>query len=134
MKTGLLVTLGIVGVIVLGFGAWGASVLLSNITGAGGAIKQKNSTTNRVSQQAYFEDMAANYDGYAIKIRLAEKALDTATGIDHQIRAVELEGLMQQCVDNAQEFNAASRKYLARDWKSAGLPARLDPSICEGNS
>lgn len=135
MKTGLLVTLSIIGVIVLGFGVWGASVLLSNITGAGGAIQKRNSTGNRIEQQARFEDLAANFDGYIIKIRVAEKAVrDAPDKTIQSLRAVELEGLKQECIDDAQEFNAASRKYLARDWKSAGLPASLDATICEGNS
>lgn len=135
MKQGLgtaaLVTLGIIGVIVVGFGIWGASVLLSNVTGAGNAIKQKNSATNRVSQQAYFEDMAANFPGFILKIKTAKATLSSdGTAEQRQVDRTNLEGLQQQCIDNAQEFNAASRKYLARDWKSAGLPATLNAQEC----
>lgn len=111
---------------------WGGSVLLSNVTGAGGAIKRHNSTNNRISQQAYFEDLAANHPGYVAKIKIAKAAVASASGdaVNLPLRKTELEGLQQQCIDNAQEFNAASRKYLARDWKSAGLPSNIDPSEC----
>lgn len=134
-KTGLgaagLVTLAVIFVCVLGFGIWGASVLLSNVTGAGNAIKTKNSSVNRIGQQAYFEDLAANHPGYVAKIKVARQTLSSdGTAQQRQIDRTNLEGLQQQCIDNAQEFNAASRKYLARDWKSAGLPATLDPSEC----
>lgn len=121
-----------VAIILLIAGAvWGGSVLLSDVLGSGNAIKQKNSATNRIEQQAHFEDLAAEYDGYLVKIKLSKAALAGAsTTLDKQIARTNLQGISQACVDDAQEFNAASRKYLARDWKSAGLPATLDANAC----
>lgn len=122
---GTVLVLALVGAI------WGGSVLLSNITGSGNAIKQNQSAGNRIEQQAHFEDLAAEFDGYTSKITLAKKAVTQAkTQIDKQIADTNLQGIQQACIDTAQEFNAASRKYLARDWKSAGLPATLDRAAC----
>lgn len=135
-KTGMsaagLVTLAVIFICVLGFGIWGATVLLSNVTGSGNAIKQKNSAVNRIGQQEQFEQLAADYDGYIAKIATAKKAvLDAqADPVALPLRQTELEGLEQQCIDAAQQFNANSRKYTARQWKSAGLPARLNPLDC----
>lgn len=122
---------GVVLVLLIVGAIWGGSVLLSNITGSGNAIKQNQSAGNRIEQQAHFEDLAAEFDGYTSKITLAKQGVkDASTTIDKQIAATNLQGIQQACIDTAQEFNAASRKYLARDWKSAGLPATLDRSVC----
>lgn len=123
--------LGLLGSIVVIAGIWAASVALSGVTGSGGAIKRNNSTGNRIEQQANYEDLATGYDGYLQKIKLAQTALKVAnTPLDKQIAETNLEGVQQTCIDTAQEFNADSQKYLARDWKSAGLPATLDASAC----
>lgn len=115
----------------LGFGGWAFGIWFSGPKGAGEAIKQNNSKVNRIGQQEQFEQLAADYDGFVVKIKAGKAAVASAvTETDKQLRATELVGLRQVCVDAAQQFNANSRKYTARDWKSAGLPARLDPDAC----
>lgn len=116
--------------LVVGGALWLLGVGTANVKGRGGAYKQKVSAVNRVQKQEQFEQLAADFDGYAVKIRLAKRAVSEATGVDKQLRSTELVGLRQTCVDAAQQFNAESRKYSSRDWKSAGLPARLDPEEC----
>ena len=125
----ILVILLIVGVV--GIGLWGFGVFTSDIKGAGGAIKQRNSTVNRVQKQEQFEQLAADYDGYIVKINGLVIAVKTSTDpTDKSLRQTELVGMRQVCVDAAQQFNAESRKYTSRVWKSAGLPATLDPEGC----
>lgn len=126
------IALIVIGVLLLIPVTWGASVLLSNVTGAGGAIKQKNSTVNRIQQQEQFEDLVADYDGYLVNIKIANSTLkaDSNDTMQKSIDTTNLEGLKIECVDAAQQFNANSQKYTAREWKSAGLPARLDPNLC----
>lgn len=122
---------GTVLVLALAGAIWGGSVLLSNVRGSGNAIKRNQSATNRIEQQARFEDLAAEYNGYLQKVTLAKRSVGQATtSLDKQIAETNLQGISQACIDDAQEFNAASRKYLARDWKSAGLPATLDANAC----
>jgi len=118
-------------VAVLGIGGWAFGVFTSDIKGAGGAIKQRNSTVNRVQKQEQFEQLAADYDGYIIKIEGLVIAVSTTIDkTDKSLRQTELVGLRQICVDGAQAFNAESRKYTSRVWKSAGLPASLNAEAC----
>jgi len=121
----------IVVIAVVGIGAWAFGVFTSDIKGAGGAIKQRNSTVNRVQKQEMFEQLAADYDGYLIKVsQLKLVVATTSSDIDKELRTTELLGVQQICVDAAQQFNAESRKYTSRVWKSAGLPASLDAKEC----
>jgi hypothetical protein len=118
-------------VAVVGIGLWAFGVFTSDVRGAGGAIKQRNSTVNRVQKQEMFEQLAADYDGYIIKIKAAVIAVSTTIDEDDKsLRQTELVGLRQVCVDAAQQFNAESKKYTSRVWKSAGLPLALDPEGC----
>ena len=118
-------------VAVIGIGAWAFGIFTSDVRGAGGAIKQRNSTVNRVQKQEMFEQLAADYDGYIVKIHGLVVAVKTTTDpTDKSLRETELVGLRQVCVDAAQQFNAESRKYTSRVWKSAGLPASLDAEEC----
>ena len=125
----------LIGLVVLGgavsVGLWAFGVFASDIEGAGGAIKQRNSTVNRVQKQEMFEQLAADYDGYLVKIGGLVLAVKTTTDpTDKSLRQTELVGLRQVCVDAAQQFNAESKKYTSRVWKSTGLPVALDPEGC----
>jgi len=123
----------ILAVAVVGIGLWAFRVATAPVRGQAGAFQQKESAVNRVQQQAKFEQIAADYDGYLVQIQNAQVALKSASPETRAQRETELVGLRQICVTAAQDFNAESRKYLARDWKSAGLPERLDPIACQGS-
>jgi len=118
----------------IGIGLWVFGVFTADIRGAGNAIKQRQSAVNRIQKQELFEQLAADYEGYLSKIAIAEGALTqaakTGDSVNAGLRQTELLGLRQTCVDAAQQFNAESRKYTARIWKSAGLPLTLDPADC----
>jgi hypothetical protein len=121
----------IVAIGAISIGLWAFGVFTSDIKGAGGAIKQSNSTVNRVQKQEMFEQLVADYDGYVVKIgQLALIVATTSDATDKDLRTTELLGMTQVCVDVAQQFNAESRKYTSRDWKSAGLPPSLDSKGC----
>lgn len=104
---------------------WAFGVFTADIKGAGDAIKQRNSGINRVQSQARFEQLAAEYDGAVANIAAYGKPATP-------MQKTELRGLQQHCVNIAADFNAESRKYTSRAWKSAGLPERLDPKSCQG--
>jgi len=116
----------------LGGLAW--RYVIAGPTGAVGAKEQQQAANTRVQKQEQFEQLAADFDGYLVKIVIAKDALAAATKagneIDAELRQTELIGLKQTCVDTAQQFNAESRKYTARVWKSAGLPPTLDAALC----
>lgn len=116
--------------VLLVLGGLGWRYVIAGPKGAVGAREQQQSSVNRVQKQEQFEQIAADYDGYLVKIQVAVQAAASADGIDKELRQTELVGLRQTCVDAAQQFNAESRKYTSRVWKSAGLPANLDPEGC----
>lgn len=128
------IALWIIGLVVLigtlAVALWAFGVFTAPIKGQGDAFKQQQSGLNRVQQQAKFEQIAADYEGYLVQIQNAELALKSASTETKAQRETELIGLRQICVTAAQDFNAESRKYIARVWKSAGLPERLDPTAC----
>lgn len=126
------IVLAVVAFVVVVTGAlWAGGVLFSNAKGAGDAIKRKNSGVNRVEKQEMFEQLAADYTGYLVQIRVAETAVkDAPDELTRSLRLTDLDGARRVCIDTAQQFNAESRKYTSREWKSAGLPAELDPESC----
>lgn len=121
-------------VVILTLLGLGWRYVIASPKGAVGAREQQQSAINRVQKQEQFEQLAADYDGYIVKIGLAEIAVREASEADRAFRQTELVGLRQICVDAAQQFNAESRKYTSRVWKSAGLPGRLDPLACQGGT
>lgn len=118
----------------LSIGLWAFGVFTSNIKGAGEAIKIKNAAVNRIQKQENFVQENEDYTGYLIKIKIAKQALAVlpanATSEERQVAQANVTGVQQQCVDTAQQYDADSQKYTARDFKSAGLPYRLDPERC----
>lgn len=126
---GTIVIVAIVGAL------WLGGVILSGPIGKGNIIRQNNSAGNQIEQQGHFEDLVADYNGALGKIKIARAALlaDNSNGADATQKSIDqtnLEGIQQGCIDIAQEFNAASAKTLAKDWKAAGLPATLDLQEC----
>jgi hypothetical protein len=120
-------------VALIAIATWGFGVGTSGVKGTGDIRKENNSALNRVQQQAYFEDTKASFDGALVKISVARAALAQATDErDKSQRRVELDGLVQNCVDTAQAYNAQSKKQLAADWKRAGLPKKLNATKCSG--
>jgi len=132
-QVGLYVAIGLA-LILIPIAIFGIRWVTAGPKGALGAREQQQSANTRVQKQELFEQLAADFDGYIVKIDIANNALKEAkiqkNQIDTELRATELIGLKQTCVDAAQQFNAESRKYTARVWKSAGLPISLDPTLC----
>lgn len=129
-ETWFLIVAVLVLVVVLTVAGLGWRYVIAGPKGAVGAREQQQSALNRVQKQEQFEQIAADYDGYLVKIQVAVQAEKAASGVDKELRQTELIGLRQTCVDAAQQFNAESRKYTSRVWKSAGLPPTLDPQGC----
>lgn len=111
---------------------WAFGVFTSDLKGRGDAVKIKNSAVNRIQQQEQFVQLNEDYQGTLAKIEISRQSLANAgaTPEEKQIAQTNLDGVKQICVDTAQQYNAQSQKYTARDFKSAGLPARLDAQEC----
>jgi ABC-type Zn2+ transport system substrate-binding protein/surface adhesin len=111
-------------------GGWALDVALSGPAGQGAAYKQKESAVNRIQKQEMFVQLNEDFTGYLSKITIAKSALKNTPADLKGIKQTELEGVQQMCVDTAQQYNAESGKYTSRDWKSTGLPYRLNPNDC----
>lgn len=127
-RAGVWLTLAVVFFAALGGLIWVLSVASAPIKGQGDAFKQKESANNRISKQALFEDLNAEYESTLAKIGPAKQALKRDP--DSQIRNTELTGLINYCISVAGDYNAESRKYTAADFKSIDLPATLDRTAC----
>lgn len=114
-------------VAIISVSLWAAGVFTASVRGQAGAYKAKESTTNRLFAQQNFEQLSADIDGYVAKIVIARQAVKTSPS---DITRTNLTGVQQVCVDAVQQYNADSRKYLLRDFKSAGLPQTRDQKEC----
>jgi hypothetical protein len=114
--------------LLLGGVVWGFRVATAPVKGAGDAFQQQQSGNNRISSQARFEDLYADYEQTVNKIKPAKQAL--RQNPDSQIKQTELTGLTNYCLDVVGDYNAESRKYLAADFKAIDLPTELDSTRC----
>ena len=111
------------------------STATSNVRGAAGATRQKNSTNNRVFQQQAFQQKYADYQGDIAKIMTAGSALsyDSAHNAAQSILDqdhTDLVGIANHCISVAQDYNAQTQFYLAKQFLDASLPSALDPKAC----
>lgn len=112
----------------LGWLLWGLGVIGAPIKGAGDAFKTQQSGTNRITQQAFFEDTYADYESTVAKIQPAKDALKNDK--DNPLLQEQLTGTINYCLDVVADYNAQSRKYLAADFKAIDLPAKLSTATC----
>lgn len=130
-KWGALSTLIVVALVAI---VWALSVGGSDVQGRGNAVRQKNDATNRIQQSENFEETKQDFEAFPAKIKAAKRASDRANKspdtTDDSIKATELDGIVQQCIDVAHDYNADARKYTAKDFRAADLPDHLDDNIC----
>lgn len=102
---------------------WGINVATSPARGAGDAYASKNSAANWTAAQARFEDEYADIVATDRKITLT-----AADAKDNSTRGDTYRGLVSYCLSAVGEYNADARKYLARDFRAADLPAQIETS------
>ena len=127
---------------------WGIRVATSDTRGAGNTEIERNSAENRIRSQAFFEQSFEDVQKFDLQIVDAQKAYDNFVAdnpkpsaedlVAVQIysqqlnsRQVTLTGLRQQCQNTAASYNAEARKTLAAEWRSPGLPYKIDYSSPE---
>ncbi|GAC1521696.1 MAG: hypothetical protein NVS3B1_06240 [Marmoricola sp.] len=111
----------------LSIGGYALSVALSPVKGRADQFKQQQSGTNRIFAQQQFHDLYADYQATVAKLPVYSqqaKSGDTAA-------MTNLTGLIAHCTDVVGQYNAASAKYLTKDFKDANLPVQLDYSACK---
>lgn len=122
------VLLILVFIAVVGIAWWAFGVATAPVKGQGDAYKQKESASNRIVKQAFFEDTYADYESTVAKLKPAKQALKQNP--DSVIKQTEYTGLQNYCLDVVASYNAESNKYLAADFKRVDLPYELDRNAC----
>lgn len=133
-KWALLATLGVVAIIAI---VWVLSVAGSGVQGEGNKHRIKNDATNQIQQSEGFEEDYQDFKAFPAKIKVAKSAADaalkTTDTTDDTIRAADLTGITQACIDLAHDYNARARKYTAKDFRASDLPDHLDDTECEAS-
>ena len=123
----------IIGVLVffllIGVVWWGFTVAASDPKGRGDAIKEKNSSTNRIAAQQRFEDLYADIRATDAKLAPAKAALDQNPS--SQVRQTDFTGLTNYCLDAVGDYNAEARKYLSSQFRAIDLPSQIDTQVPE---
>lgn len=120
--------LALVALVVLIGGGFLLKVALSGPVGRGNAHITKNDSTNRIGQNSVFFDLKTDYDQTVNKIPIY--AAQAKTG--NPQAQTNLTGLQSHCLDVVGQYEAASGKYISKDFKDAGLPESLDAEACKG--
>jgi hypothetical protein len=108
---------------------WGISVAVSGPKGAGDVTRQNNSAQNRIYTQAHFQTLWGDIEAY--KVQINQAARDKAEHPGDSFYATTYTGLFNTCVAAVTQYNADTDKTLFTDWKSANLPAHVDPGVCQ---
>jgi len=113
---------------IIGVGTWALRVATSDAKGRGDQIVRNNSELNRTEQQQMFEDLFAQIKSLDQRTELASTQVSEqrANGQDTRIAETNLSGLQNVCLEAVGKYNAAARKVLAKDWRSADLPQEID--------
>lgn len=113
-----------------GVAFWGFRVATSDIKGQGDATIIKNSATNRIVQQAQFEQIYAEVKSAKARITVATKAAAADPSYQNQ---TNLTGITNHCITTVEQYNALARTYTAENFRAVDLPAQLSTTTyCEG--
>lgn len=125
------VIVGVIVVVLVGVGIWGAVVGFSGTYGAGNVHRANQDATNRINSQAHFEDLYGDIKSY--ETQLVQAGQDKADGTDPNA-ATNYTGLYNTCVSAVNQYNQDSKKTTFKDWKDADLPETIDVSVCNAGA
>lgn len=114
----------LVGIVLIGWGAWAVGVAVSGPKGQGDAIVTKNSSANWTAAQAKFEKLYAGIQAADQKTELAAERL--AAKPDDLTLQQQHAGVQSGCISLVADYNAESNKFLSEDFKSARLPYEIE--------
>lgn len=114
----------------------------SNTAGKLRATQRINSADNRIFAQENFQQKYADVQGFTAKIKqqkgviaqdktdpnasVSQDGQQSQLGFDQQV----LNGLQQECITTAQDYNAAANKISQAKFLSADLPTSIDLVAC----
>lgn len=114
---------------VIGGVIWGVSVAFSGVKGAGDVRKQTNSGTNRIGAQEHFEALYGQIKAY--DQQLDQAAADKRDNPGDRFFATNYSGLVKQCIDARNQYNADANKVTQAQWRDSSLPYQIDSTAPE---
>ncbi len=82
---------------------------------------------NKIQSQGYFEALNADVNGFVAKAKVQKTLVSSDPS---QFNKANLAGLEQECIDAAQQYNAAALSISSQAFRSADLPYQLDAGRC----
>lgn len=120
----LLVAVAVIAVI--GAAVWGVKVATSDVRGAGDVQRQVNSANNRIAAQEHFQALYGEIKAY--DQQLDQAAADKKANPGDRYFAINYSGLVKQCIDARNQYNADANKITQAKWLDPALPQQIDPS------
>jgi FtsZ-interacting cell division protein ZipA len=105
-------------------GIWGIKVATSGAKGAGDQTRQVNSGTNRIGAQEHFESLFGEIKAY--DQQLDQAAADKAANPGDRYFAINYSGLVKQCIDARNQYDADANKVTQAKWRDPNLPYQID--------
>lgn len=110
-------------------GVWAFNVSTSDIRGRGNALQKVNSADNRLFAQGNFQDLYNEVISYDQRLDQAAADKTAHAGKDDEsFYDTNYTGLVNQCIDTRNQYNAAAKKITQAKFRDADLPYQLDPT------
>lgn len=103
---------------------WGVKVATSGVKGAGDQTRQVNSGNNRIAAQEHFETLFNQVKAY--DQQLDQAAADKKDNPGDRFFATNYSGLVKQCLDARNQYNADANKATQAKWRDPNLPYQVD--------
>lgn len=115
---------------------WGIKVAISGVKGTGDVQRKTNDANNRIAAQEHFEALYGEIKAY--DQQLDQAAADKKDNPGNQYFATNYSGLVKQCIDARNQYNADANKVTQAKWLSSDLPYQIDATTpetdCKENS
>lgn len=103
---------------------WAVKVITSDARGAGDQTRQVNSGTNRINAQEHFEALYNEIKAY--DQQLDQAAADKRDNPGDRVFSINYSGLVKQCLDARNQYNADANKVTQAKWRDQNLPYQID--------
>lgn len=105
-------------------GIWGLTVALSGPVGAGEQEKKINSRDNRIFAQEHFPELYNIILAY--DQQLDQAAADKLQHPNDSFFITNYSGLVKQCIDARNQYNADADKVTQERWRDEKFPYHID--------
>ncbi len=120
----LVAVLGAVSAVVVGFGIWGLTVLLSGVGGAGTVHKDQNKSTNREHWSATYNTDWTNLQADKTNISTLQAVVNGSKGTEQD--TMNLHGMVLNCAQDVATYNADAQNVLGHKWLPSNMPQSVN--------